>query len=518
LRPVPIRYNLAGALIDAPLAEDRRAERSAIDCGDRILTYGQVADLVNRAGNSFRSLGVAREERIAIVLPDSPEFVAAFLGAIKIGAVAVPCSTFLGAAEYRYFLSESRARVLVTTADLLARMQAARWSEAPEIHVSSVLAVDEMPGAALVRSWQASLAQAAPVLAPADTHKDEPAFWLWTSGSTGEPKAAVHLHQDAPWCFRHYGAGILGMTADDRTFSAAKLFHAYGLGNALFYPFWAGATTILLPGRATPEAVYSTIDAARPTVFFGVPTLFAAMLAVSDADARFDLTSLRCCVSAGEVLPAELFLQWRERFGTEILDGLGSTELLHMYVSSRPGRVKAGSCGWPVDGYDVRVVDEQGRDVETGEVGDVIVRGPSTAIMYWNRRDQTKQKMRGEWFVTGDKYSVDADGYFWYSGRSDDMFKVAGEWISPVELEQVIASHAAVAECAIVPSAEPSGVLKPKAFVVLKDGGAGTDDLVAELQAFVRERAAHYKCPRAIEFLPELPRTATGKLQRFKLR
>ena len=516
---IPARYNLASALIDEPLARDRPAARPAIECNGQRLSYGELAELVSRAGHALRSVGVAREERVAIVLPDSPEFAAAFLGAIKIGAVAVPCSTFLGAADYRYFLTESRARVVVTTSELLARMAPESWPQASGIAVTSALLTDGRADATgLTSSWQARLAAAPAELAPADTHKDEPAFWLWTSGSTGEPKAAVHLHQDAPWCFAAYGRGILDITAGDRIFSAAKLFHAYGLGNALFYPFWAGATTILMPGRATPEAAFATIHASRPTLFFGVPTLFASMLGVAGAEQRFDLTSLRSAVSAGEALPADLFLHWRDRFGTEILDGLGSTELLHMYVSSRPGRVKPGSCGWPVDGYDVKIVNDQGVEVGAGEVGDLVVKGPSAAIMYWNRREQTKQKMRGEWFVSGDKYSVDAEGYFWYAGRSDDMFKVAGEWVSPVEVERVIAMHGAVAECAVVPWAEPSGVLKPKAFVVVNAGCDGTPELVAELQAFVRQHAASYKCPRVIEFRAELPRTATGKLQRFKLR
>jgi benzoate-CoA ligase family protein len=513
-----MRYNLVSALLDEPLSHHRPASRPAIECAGRTLTYGELSDLVNRAGRALLALGVAREERVAIVLPDSPEFVAAFLGTIKIGAVAVPCSTFLGAAEYRYFLSESRARVLITTSALLPRMAPELWANTRGIAVTTVLVTDRADDDGVVQRWTARVADASADLTAADTHKDEPAFWLWTSGSTGEPKAAVHLHQDPRWCFDGYGDGVLGITAADRTFSAAKLFHAYGLGNALFFPFWSGATTILMPGRATPDVAFATIHATRPTIFFGVPTLFASMLAVAGAEQQYDLGSLRCAVSAGEPLPAELFLQWRERFGTEILDGLGSTELLHMYLSARSGRVKPGSCGWAVDGYDVKVVNDQGQEVAIGEVGDLIVRGPSTAIMYWNRREQTKQKMRGEWFLSGDKYSIDADGYFWYAGRSDDMFKVAGEWVSPVEIERVITMHAAVAECAVVPCAESSGVLKPKAFVVVKDGRVGTPDLAIEIQTFVREHAAHYKCPRTIEFMEELPRTATGKIQRYKLR
>ena len=311
---------------------------------------------------------------------------------------------------------------------------------------------------------------------------------------------------------------MLGLNAADRTFSAAPLFHAYGLGNGLFFPFTAGATTILNRQRKTADLVYAVIHAARPTIFFGVPTLFAAMLAVPDAESRFDLSSLRFCVSAGEPLAAELYSRWRARFGTEIIDGLGSTEVLHMYVSSRPGRVKPGSSGYPVPGYEVKILDDAGNALGPNEVGDLHVKGPSTAIMYWNRRDQTTQKMRGEWFVSGDKYTVDEDGYFWYAGRTDDMFKVAGEWVSPIEIESILIEHDAVLESAVVSWQEPSGILKPKAFVVLKNSRPGSDDLIAELQTFVRGRTAHYKCPRAIEFLEELPKTATGKIQRFKLR
>ena len=515
---IPPRFNLTSALIDEHAARGR-AGNTAIECGDRVLTYGDVADLVDRVGHGLRALGVAREERVVIVLPDSPEFVAAFLGAIRIGAIAVPCSTFLGPNDYRYFLSESRARVMVTTPELLERTGAMTLLDSPGVSLESVVVTGHgVPTDGRVRSWSEWTGAAVPPLAPADTHRDEPAFWLWTSGSTGEPKAAVHLHQDAPWCCHLYGEGVLGISAADRTFSAAKLFHAYGLGNALFFPFWAGAPTILFPGRITAEAAYSTIQSTRPTIFFGVPTLFASMLGVPDAEQRFDLSSLRFCISAGEALPADLYRQWLARFGTEILDGLGSTEVLQMYVSARPGRVRPGSSGHPVPGYDVRVIDDEGRPVGPNEIGDLIVKGPSTAIMYWNRREQTTQKMRGEWFMSGDKYAVDEDGYFWYAGRSDDMFKVAGEWLAPVDVERVLCQHAAVLESAVVPWAEPSGVLKPKAFVVLRDGRTGDAELVRELQAFVREHTAGYKCPRVIEFLTELPRTATGKVQRFRLR
>jgi benzoate-CoA ligase len=508
---IPARFNLAAALIERRLAHGDAAP--AVQAGDRVLTSRAIVDLINRTGNAFKALGVARDERVLIVLPDSPEFIASFLGAMLVGAVAVPSSTFLSASDYTSFARTTRAALLVTTTELLQRID---LSAAP--HITRVLLTDATDDGGIVRSWDRWVADAAPHCEPADTHKDEPAFWLWTSGSTGEPKAAVHLHQDAPWCCRLYAEGVLGMTSADRAYSAAKLFHAYGLGNALLFPFWTGAVSILNAGRSLPESVYSIIDRAKPTIFFGVPTLYSLLLKVQDAAERFDLSSLRFSVSAGEPLPPDLYHQWRARFGTEILDGIGSTELLNMYICSRPGLVKPGSSGLIVPGYEVRIVDDHGAPVGHNVIGDLLVNGPSAAMMYWNRRDQTQQRMRGEWFVSGDKYRVDEDGYYWYCGRSDDMLKVSGEWLSPTEIESLLCEHPAVRESAVVAWQEASGVMRPKAFVVLADGRAPSDDLVAELQAFVRDRAAHYKCPRAIEFLPELPRTATGKLQRFKLR
>jgi len=506
---IPAQFNIAAALLERRAGD---ASHSAIEYGDAAWTYGEITALANRAGNGLQALGVAREQRVLIALPDSPEFVATFLGAIKIGAVAVPCNTFLGPPEYSYFLRESRAPVVVTTRELLARMEGTLTDR------QTILIVDRDDHHGRLLAWKKWTDSSSPELSAADTSRDEPAFWLWTSGSTGTPKAAVHLHQHPVWCARQYGEGVLGLQARDRTFSAAKLFHAYGLGNSLFFPFWTGASSVLFPGRALAEDVYRIIHTKRPTVFFGVPTLFAALLQVPDVERRFDLSSLRFCVSAGEPLPSELYERWHARFHLEIVDGLGSTELLHMYISSRPGRIKAGSSGYPVPGYEVKILNEHDEPLGPNQVGDLYVKGPSAAIGYWNRRDQTKQKMCGEWFASGDKYSVDADGYYWYAGRTDDMFKVGGEWVSPIEIESVLIRHQAVLECAVVGWETEPGVLKPKAFVVLRNGRLGSDDLVSELQAFVRERAAHYKCPRAIEFLPELPKTATGKIQRFRLR
>ena len=517
---IPSRFNIAAAVLERCLASGD-PDRVAIETQDDTLTFAQLADLTARTANGLGALGVSREQRVLIVLPDSPEFIAAFLGTIMIGAIAVPASTFLSPADYKYFLRETRAAILVTTRELLERIDI---SDAPDLRTVLLVGSGERDGhpqrdaSPHVRFWSASIDTAPSTITPADTHKDEPAFWLWTSGSTGEPKGVVHLQQDAPWCCHLVGGPVFGLSSADRVYSAGKLFHAYGLGNSLFQPLWCGATVILNAARSTPDAVYSTISSARPTIFFGVPTLYALLLQVADAEQRFDLSSLRFCVSAGEPLPAELYRRWRARFGTEILDGIGSTELLYMYICSQPGRVKPGSSGIVIPGYSVKIVNEEGQTAGPKQIGDLLVRGPSCALFYWNRRAQTKQKMQGEWFVSGDKYSVDEDGYYWYAGRSDDMFKASGEWISPNEVESLLMEHAAVVECAVVPWEESAGVVRAKAFVVLVSGQAGDARMLAELQAFVRARAAHYKCPRAIDFVPELPKTATGKLQRFKLR
>jgi benzoate-CoA ligase family protein len=483
--------NLATILLERRLSAGD-AKRDAFECGDRRWTYAETAALIDRTARMLRDSGVARGDRVMIVLPDSIEFVAAFLGTIKIGAVAVPCSTFLGPLEYRYFADESAARVVITTDDLHASVGL------PAIRIATAFPED------------------APVEA-AQMSDEDPAFWLWTSGTTGRPKAAVHRHQDPPHCCRGIAEGVLGITSSDRLFSAAKLFHAYGLGNSLFFAFWTGASSVLFSGRSRPEAIFDVLQRTRPTVFFGVPTLFAAMLSADEA-ARLDLLSLRCCMSAAEPLAPELFERWKARFGSEILDGIGSTEMLHTYLSARRGCVKPGSVGTPVDGYEVKIVDERGEPVPAGEPGDLLVKGASRAASYWNRPDETMQRMQDGWFWTGDKFLVDSDGYYWYLGRSDDMFKVSGEWVSPSEIEGLLIEHPDVLECAVVPWRDDSDVVRTKACVVLRKGRTGSDQLIADLQQHVRMRTSHYKCPRIVEFLTELPKTATGKIQRYKLR
>lgn len=474
-------FNLTAYFVDRHIA-DGRGSRNAIIYEGRKYTYAEIAALVNRAGNGLRRAGVQQGDRVLIVLPDSPGFAAAYFGAIKIGAVAVPTSTALPAADYQALARESQAKVVLAG--------------------SADLPYDQ-------ESTQLDCAR---------TTADDPAFWLWTSGSTGAPKAAVHRHGDWLHCCAGYAQGVLSIRADDVTFSSAKLFHAYGLGNGLMFPFSVGAAAILHPGKSQASAILACAHQYRPTLLFAVPTHLAAMLRETDEAYTDDLSSVRLGVSAAEPLPAEIVRRCHERFGFEVLDGIGSTEVLHIYISNRPGSVRAGSSGVPVPGYEVRITDESGRPLPAGETGDLWVRGESNARHYWKRPELTAERMRDGWFFSGDKYRVDADGYYWYSGRSDDMFRVAGEWVSPIEVESALIEHPAVLEAAVVARKGNDGLPAGCAFVTLKHEELAGEPLAAELREFVHGRLAGYKRPRFIEFLDELPKTATGKVQRYKLR
>ncbi|MBI4592913.1 MAG: benzoate-CoA ligase family protein [Candidatus Rokubacteria bacterium] len=509
---LPDQFNVATYFVDRNVVEGR-AVAPAFHYEGRVLTYGDVQDLANRTGNALRELGVGLEDRVLVLCLDAPEFLGAFWGAIKIGAVPIPVNTLMRGQDYLYFLDDSRAAVAVVSAPLLGEagpvLSQARY-------LRHVLVAGGSPGVHL--SYEDWVAKASARLDAAPTSRDDTAFWLYSSGSTGFPKGAVHLHHDMVVCYETYAKQVLGIRPTDKVYSGAKLFFAYGLGNAGYFPMGAGAQSVLYPHRPAPEAVFEVLARNRPTLFFGVPTLYAAMLAVKDADKRFDLSSLRLCVSAGEALPEEIFTRWRERFGVEIIDGIGTTEILHIFLSNRAGAVRPGSSGLPVPGYEAAIVDDEGRPVPPGEIGNLRVKGDSTMAFYWTKHEKTKESLFGPWIQTGDKYWQDPDGYFWYAGRSDDMLKVGGIWVSPVEVEGTLIKHPAVLEAAVVGKEDSDKLVKPQAFVVLKDPAAASAALAEELKAFVKDKIAPYKYPRWIEFVPELPKTATGKIQRFKLR
>jgi benzoate-CoA ligase family protein len=509
---LPAQFNVASHFVDRNV-EEGRGQAPAFLCEDRTLTYGELQELTNRTGNTLRELGVRMEDRVVLVCVDAPEFLGAFWGSIKIGAVAVPVNTLLRADDYLYVLEDSRARVAVISAALLPEI-------APILHRTShlrhVLVAGGAEGPYL--RLEDRLAAASPVLTPASTSRDDAAFWLYSSGSTGFPKGTVHLQHDMVVCAETYAKQVLGIRPADRVYSAAKLFFAYGLGNGGYFPMAVGAQSVLSPHRPTPQGVFDILVRRRPTIFFAVPTLYAAMLAMTGAPPREDLSSLRICVSAGEALPDDIYTRWRDRFGVEIIDGIGTTETLHMFLSNRPGAARPGSSGVPVPGYEVEIVDEAGLRVPVGEIGNLRVKGDSTMAAYWNKHEKTKEVLVGPWIYTGDKYSQDVDGYFWYAGRADDMLKVGGLWVSPVEVERALIRHPAVLEAAVVGHADGDHLVKPKAFVVLTEPAGAGERLAEELKAFVKATLARYKYPRWVEFVTELPKTATGKIQRFKLR
>ena len=510
-------FNAAVYFVDRHIEEGHEAS-IAIECGDRRLTYGELFDRVNRVGNALKmALDVRPEERVLLVMCDGPEIIAAFFGAIKIGAIPVPLNTRWTTADYEFVLRDSSARVIIVSAELLDAAAPAIEACASLRHVI-VLGEDRTGRLAGAMSFETLVAAASPALEPEPTSPDAPAFWLYSSGSTGQPKGCVHLQHDMKVCADAYARGVLGIHEHDRCFSVAKLFFAYGLGNSMYFPFAVGATTILWPGQVAAPTVYEIIERYRPTLFFSVPTHYAMLLAHTIPQREFDLSSIRAAVSAGEALPPTLFDRFRNRFGIEILDGIGSTEVLHIFISNQPGRVRPGSSGVEVPGYEARLVDEHDQPVPTGELGDLVVRGDSICASYWNRHEQTKDTISGHWIRTGDKYRQDSDGFFWFAGRSDDMLKVGGIWVSPAEVEHLLLEHPAVHACGVTGREDQDGLVKPVAHVVPRPGQEPGAGLAAELQQFARQHLAEYKRPRWIEFVEALPLTATGKLQRFKLR
>ncbi len=508
---IPRDYNAAHDLVERNLAAGRGPKLAYVDDAGRY-TYADLAERVNRAANALRGLGLQLEDRILLCHLDTIDWPAVFLGAIKAGVVPVAVNTLLTTSDYEFMLNDSRAKALVVSEPLLGQFIPV-LGKCPHLKHVLVSGANAQGHARL----QDLIATAGASLDPAPTTADDACFWLYSSGSTGQPKGTVHVHASLVQTAELYGRAVLGIREDDLVFSAAKLFFAYGLGNALTFPLAVGATTLLMAERPSPGSVYARLKSHRPTIFYGVPTLYAAMLAAPDLPRREEL-ALRVCVSAGEALPADIGRRWTERFGVEILDGIGSTEMLHIFLSNRPNENRYGTSGRPVPGYQVRVVDEHGGDCRPGEVGDLLVAGPSAAAGYWNNRDKSRATFLGAWTRTGDKYTRDDDGYYTYGGRSDDMLKVSGIFVSPFEVEAALATHPDVLEAAVIGVPDESALIKPKAFVVTKPGVSSSPALAEALKQHVKDRLAPYKYPRWVEFVPELPKTATGKIQRFKLR
>jgi benzoate-CoA ligase family protein len=496
---LPERYNVGADLLERNLAAGR-GHKTAIHSAAGDLTYSDLYHVACGAAKALFDLGVRREERVLIAGYDGPGWVATFLGALLIGAVPVPVNPLLQRSEdYDHFIEDSLARVVAVDANTVEKLESAstRAATAPRL-----LRMDEVePG---------------PETAAAPTRKDDMAFWLYSSGSTGKPKAVVHLHHDIPYTCVTYGEQVLGITERDTTFSTTGLFHAYGFGNNLTMPYWVGASTVLHAGRHTPATVLETIEKRKPTLFFSAPTLYNAILNFEGSKGR-NLSSIRHCVAAAEALPAEVWRRWKDAYGLTILDGVGSTEMLHIYCSNRLDDLRPGSSGKPVPGYELKILDDGGEPVTTGEAGDLYVKGDSALALYWAQHEKSKRSILGDWFFTGDRYRIDQDGFYWYEGRSDDMIKVSGLWVSPIEIEAVLLEHPAVSEGAVV-GVSIEGLTKVKAFVIVRGEAAPTEALAAELQELCKSRLQRFQYPHLIEFVSELPKTVTGKIQRYKLR
>jgi 4-hydroxybenzoate-CoA ligase len=501
-------YNAAVDMVDRNVAQGRAAKIAFID-PSRKLTYGELADGVARAGTMLARLGLGREDRVAMIMLDTVELPILFWGAIRAGIVPIPLNTLLTPEQYRYILEDSRAKALFVSAPLLGVAQQAVAGLDLKLIVAGE-AGDDLP------RFEKLLAAETEGAESATTSADEVAFWLYSSGSTGMPKGVRHVHSSAMETAKLYAQAVMGIRHDDVVFSAAKLFFAYGLGNAMSFPMSVGATAVLLPDRPTPQAVFAVLKREQPTIFYGVPTLYAAMLADPNCTPENCSARLRMCVSAGEGLPEHLGLEWKKRFGVDIYDGVGSTEMLHIFLGNYPGKLRYGTSGVPIPGYEARLIDEQGDEVAEGEIGELSVRGTTAADGYWNQREKSRRTFEGEWTRTGDKYVREPDGFYRICGRTDDMFKVSGQWVSPFEVESALITHPRVLECAIVPKEDSDGLLKPKAFIVLK--GDGAKPAAEDLQAHVKAQVGPWKYPRWIEFVDGLPKTATGKIQRFKLR
>jgi benzoate-CoA ligase len=512
--PPPARFNFAQHL----LAENaRHGDKTAFIDDWGAMTYGMLDDRVRRMASGLHDLGIRREERVLILMQDTGDWPVAFLGSMYAGVVPVPVNTLLTIDDYAYLVEHSRAQAALVSGPLLEPLRAALTKGDHEVQ-KVIVSHPVLPLLCGELDLEALLDGCSPHSRAAVTYADDPAFWLYSSGSTGRPKAAVHCHANPYWTVELYGKRILGLAETDLCFSAAKLFFAYGLGNALTFPMGVGATVLLMAERPTPEAVSRRLTGglggARPTVFYGAPTGFAGLLSSPSLPGRTDV-ALRLVCSAGEALPAELGERFKRHFGIDIVDGIGSTEMLHIFMSNLPGKVRYGTTGWPVPGYEVELRGDDGRAVADGEQGDLYIQGPSSALMYWGDRARTRETFQGGWTRSGDKYTRNRDGTYTFAGRTDDMLKVSGLYVSPFEVEATLVQHPAVLEAAVVGIPDADGLTKTKAFVVVKDGERATED---ELKTFVKDRLAPYKYPRTIAFIPELPKTATGKIQRFRLR
>lgn len=504
--------NAATLFVDRHLTKGRGAAVAHRVAG-RSITWAEIAGAADRWGNALGELGVEIENRVLLVLDDSPAFVTVFWGTVKIGAVAVPVNALMTAEDYAFLLNDTRAKVAVVESRVAPTILALR-ERCPFLR--AVVVAGPATGGAL--ALEELCARAKATLAAAPTSPDDVMYWGYTSGSTGRPKAAVHTHAHFQAAAEHVGTGVFGLTPRDVVFSASKMSFAFGLGNTLYFPAHAGATSLLIAERIEPERAFEIIARERPTVFFTVPTLYARMLQVPEAAQHRDLSSLRLCVSSGEALPPAVFDAWEKQFGLPLHDVVGSTEALHDFIATRPGRVRRGSVGEIVPGFEARIVDDGGADVAPDAVGHLLIKGPTTAPYYWNRADRTRATMLGEWLRTGDMARRDADGYFHFAGRADDMLKVAGQWVSPAEVEARLVEHPLVVEAAVVADAGGSGLVEPRACVVLRDGAVASRTLEHELRDWLRSGLAHYKVPRALAFVAALPKTETGKIQRFRLR
>lgn len=504
------RFNYASYLIEL---NRQRAEKVAYIDDSSELRYGELESHIKALAGGLLEAGVRREERVLLLMHDCNDWPVCFLGAMYAGVVPVAVNTLLTADDYAYILTHSRSRTALVSATLLPVLHDAM---ARTSHELEMVVVSGVTGETAERevAIETFIGAAKPLAIPADTSADDAGFWLYSSGSTGRPKGTVHTHANPYWSTELYGRGVLGITTDDICFSAAKLFFAYGLGNALTFPLTVGATTILNGGRPSPDVIFKKLIDYQPTLFFGAPTGYVSMLSSPDLPDR-DRLSLRLAVSAGEALPADLARRFTEHFGIDVIDGIGSTEMLHIFISNIPGKVRHGSTGWPVPGYDIELRDEDGNPVADGEIGDLYIRGPSAALMYWNDCRKTRATFQGEWTKSGDKYVRNEDGSYTCSGRSDDMLKVSGMYVSPVEVEAALSEHADVLESAVIGVTDTEGLVKTKAFVVRAENKSVGE---AELKEFVKTRLAPFKYPRIIEFVGELPKTATGKIQRFRLR